>query len=175
MIFSQRTLSKALFTALLVGLWSAVSASSQQEPLSRREDAAVLAGIDRVREGRPLVFIFSPTASGQFCEQVGTLSKNGERFRRLNTGVVWLFSHDAIGMSSSIRTCAVPATSNGISAREMSIKGAGFNDGGSSMLYRYFSVDSEKFAIVVLGVDNRIKLRSYKPVQYEVLLNSIHR
>jgi hypothetical protein len=140
LMIAHRVRNGALAAALLTGVYMPALGSPPQvahESLSLKERAAVRKGIDNVRNQRSLLFVFSPGPYGPFCDQAAVLSRSAQQLREHNIGIVWLFFHDAIGMSSSTGMCAAPTTRSDVSVRQMKIKGAGFNDGGISMLYRY--------------------------------------
>jgi hypothetical protein len=149
------------------------SAAGESEDLSPKDRAAVATGIARIGQGRPLIFVFTPGHSGLFCDQANTFATHARRLREEHAKVVWLGSHDAQGHSASLRTCQYPRSVDHVEVRQMHIEGAGFNDGGALMVYHYFSVDSDSFAIVILGRDGHIKLRSSKPMAFNRVLKGL--
>lgn len=157
---------------VLVGLATlslTINTLGESENLSTKDRAAVARGIARISQGRELIFVFSPTPTGFFCEQADILAAHAQELHKLDMEIVWLGSHDAGGHSDTTSVCESPKSVDHINVRQMLIEGAGSNDGGASMVYNYFHVDSETFAVLIFGRDGQIRLRSSKPVPFPAI------
>ena len=150
-----------------------VHAQTKVEPLSQKERAVVTKGLARIGPNRPLLFVFSPLPIELFCQQAEALSAKTPELHRLGVRVVWLIAYDAMGISDQTKTCDFPSTINDVSVRQMLVEEADSNDGGGSLLYRYFHVDSNKFTVLLLGRTGRVKFRSTQPVTYESIRRQI--